>query len=213
MATTERSPSSSSFPTLVLASGSPRRRELLARLGIPCIVRPVDLDESVLPGETPHDYVHRLAREKATARVEPGELVLAADTTVVAPEEAGGSILGKPASPEDARAMLRRLGGREHRVLSGLALARAGGEVWAAVASTRVTVAPLTDREIDWYVATGEPADKAGAYGIQGLGGLFVTGIAGDYSNVVGLPVPTLYRLFAETGHDLLAFRRTVEMA
>jgi len=162
-------------------------------------VRPVDLDESPLPGEAPGDYVLRLATEKAAARVEPGELVLAADTTVVV----DGEILGKPRDDEDARRMLRLLAGREHAVLTGIALGTA-----AEVDETRVRFAPLSEAEIDWYVATGEPRDKAGAYAIQGLGSLFVEAVEGSWSNVVGLPVPRMYRLFARLGYDLKEFRK-----
>jgi len=165
-------------------------------------VRPVDLDESPQPGEAPEDYVLRLAVEKAAARVEPGELVLAADTTVVV----DGDILGKPLDDDDARRMLRLLAGREHSVLTGIALHGPHGEA-AEVDETLVRFAPLSEAEIDWYVATGEPRDKAGAYAIQGLGSLFVEGVEGSWSNVVGLPVPRTYRLFARLGYDLKAFR------
>ena len=170
--------------------------------------RPVDLDESPLPGEAPRDYVLRLASEKAAARAEPGELVLAADTTVVV----DGVILGKPLDDADARRMLRLLAGREHSVLTGVALqeASAGGAGMAAeVDETSVRFAPLSEAEIDWYVATGEPRDKAGAYAIQGLGSLFVEGVDGNYWNVVGLPVPQTYRLFARLGYDLKEFCST----
>lgn len=163
-------------------------------------VRPVDLDESPLPGESPRDYVLRLAIEKAAARVEPGELVLAADTTVVVDSE----ILGKPRDDEDARRMLRLLAGRGHSVLTGIALGKA-----AEVDETLVRFAPLSEAEIDWYVATGEPRDKAGAYAIQGLAALFVEGVEGSWSNVVGLPIPRLYRMFARQGYDLKEFRPT----
>jgi septum formation protein len=165
-------------------------------------VRPVDLDESPLPGEVPGDYVLRLASEKAAARVEPGELVLAADTTVVV----DGEILGKPLDEEDARRMLRLLAGREHAVFTGIALHGPSGKA-AEVDETLVRFAPLSGAEIDWYVSTGEPRDKAGAYAIQGLGSLFVEAVEGSYSNVVGLPVPRMYRLFARLGYDLKAFR------
>lgn len=190
------------IPELILASGSPRRRELLEGLGVRFKVRPVDLDESPLLGEAPGDYVLRLAIEKAAARVEPGELVLAADTTVVV----DGEILGKPRDDDDACRMLRLLAGREHAVLTGIALHGSGKA--AEVDETLVRFAPLSPAEIDWYVATGEPRDKAGAYAIQGLGSLFVEGVEGSYSNVVGLPVPRMYRLFARLGYDLKAFRK-----
>lgn len=165
-------------------------------------VRPVDVDESLLPDESPRDYVLRLATEKASAQAHPGELVLAADTTVVL----DGEILGKPRDDEDARRMLRLLSGREHTVLTGVALQDASGKA-AEVDETRVRFAPLSDGEIDWYVATGEPRDKAGAYAIQGLGSLFVEAVEGSWSNVVGLPVPRTYRLFARLGYDLKEFR------
>jgi septum formation protein len=176
-------------------------------LGVRFTVRAVDLDESPRPGEKPRAYVLRLAREKAAARAEPGELVLAADTVVVV----DGEILGKPKDPDDARRMLRRLSsqasGREHLVLTGIALEEPGRGSAADLVETRVRVAPLTEEEIDWYVATGEPMDKAGAYAIQGLGSLFVEAVDGNYSNVVGLPVPVTYRLFARLGYDLKSFR------
>ena len=163
-------------------------------------VRPADVDESLRPGEPPRDYVLRLASEKASL---PGELVLAADTVVVV----DGEILGKPRDDEDARRMLRLLSGREHTVLTGVALRDAAAQA-AEVDETRVRFAALSDAEIDWYVATGEPRDKAGAYAIQGLGSLFVEAVEGSYSNVVGLPIPRMYRLFARLGYDLKDFRK-----
>lgn len=205
-------------PRLVLASGSPRRRELLGNLGLDFEVRPVDLDETPRPGEPAEDYVSRLAREKAAAALalgEPGELVLAADTVVVL----DGELLGKPADPAEARAMLARLAGREHVVHTGVELAErnaasgAAGDVGgrgrraAGIATTRVEMAPLDEPTIRWYVDSGEPLDKAGSYGIQKLGALFVDAVHGNYSNVVGLPLPTVYGLFRELGLDLLAFR------
>lgn len=176
---------------LVLASGSPRRRELLEALGFELVVRPVEIDESVVGDETPSDYVRRLARTKAAAAAgldgaQPGELVLGADTIVVS----DGEMLGKPTDPDDARRMLRRLAGREHEVRTGVALRgldRGFEEV--AEETTRVCFAPLTEEEIDWYVETGEPLDKAGAYAVQGLAARFVRRINGSYSNVVGLPL------------------------
>jgi septum formation protein len=187
---------------LILASASPRRRELLGGLGLRFETRSADVDETPHSGEEPEAYVVRLAREKAGAVARPGELVLAADTTVVV----DGEILGKPLDADDARRMLRQLAGREHEVLTGIALFEV--ERTAARADlSRVRMAPLTDEEIDWYVATGEPMDKAGAYGIQGLGSLFVEAVDGNYTNVVGLPVPAVYRLFAELGYDLRSFR------
>jgi septum formation protein len=172
-------------------------------LGVRFTVRAVDLDETPRPGEEPRAYVLRLAREKAAARAEPGELVLAADTTVVV----DGEILGKPRDPDDARRMLRSLSGRDHTVLTGIALEEPGKGNAADVAESRVRMASLTEEEIDWYVETGEPMDKAGAYAIQGIGSLFVESVDGNYSNVVGLPVPAVYRLFARLGYDLRSFR------
>lgn len=196
------------LPSLVLASASPRRRELLGGLGLAFAVRPVDLDETPQPGEEPRAYVLRLAREKAAARAAAGELVLAADTIVVL----DGELLGKPRDTEDARRMLRRLAGREHTVYTGVALEEPGGgpdgtRRTADVDASRVRIAPLSDERIAWYVATGEPLDKAGSYAVQGLGALLVEAIDGNYTNVVGLPLPLTARLFGELGYDLLAFR------
>lgn len=193
---------------LVLASGSPRRRELLGGLGLELAVRPVDIDETPQPGEAPEDYVLRLARQKAAEAARaaaPGELIIAADTIVAR----GGELFGKPVDEDDARRMLRTLSGRSHEVLTGVALDTSEGPTRVAVRSsdlcrTRVTFAPLSDEEIDWYVATGEPNDKAGAYAVQGLGGLFVERLDGNYSNVVGLPLPTTYRLLRRVGYAVL---------
>ncbi|HMB54649.1 MAG TPA: Maf family protein [Thermoanaerobaculia bacterium] len=213
-------------PPLVLASASPRRRALLASLGLDFTVRPVDLDETPRDGEPAHDYVLRLAREKAAARVEDGELVLAADTVVVLEdgENGGERLLGKPADPAEARRMLAEIAGRGHTVLTGVALVgpRGGdgnggdgngehgggdrGEV-SDVASTRVEMAPIDEDEIAWYVATGEPLDKAGSYAIQDLGAMYVERIEGNYTNVVGLPLPLVKRLFGEMGWGLREFR------
>jgi len=190
-------------PHLVLASASPRRRELLTGLGVRFTVRPVDVDETPRPLEDPHGYVLRLAREKAAARIGPGEIVLAADTSVVL----DGEILGKPTDPDDARSMLGRLAGREHVVLSGVAVLTEDGGQRSDVEESRVRIAPLSEEELRWYVATGETFDKAGGYAVQGLGAMFVEAVFGDYTNVVGLPLPLTYRLFREMGHDLRSFR------
>jgi septum formation protein len=172
-------------------------------LGVRFLVRPVDLDESPRNGELPRDYVLRLAIEKAAARAEPGELVLAADTIVVI----DGEMLGKPLDREDACRMLRRLAGREHTVFTGIALADPSrGEEEADLDESRVQIAPLSAEEIAWYVDTGEPLDKAGAYAIQGLGSLLVERVEGNYTNVVGLPIPRTYRLFKRLGYDLRDF-------
>lgn len=177
---------------LVLASASPRRAELLRAAGIEFTVRVADIDETIRPGESPGDYVLRLAREKALAVAQAGEVVLGADTTVVV----GGEIAGKPVDAEDARRMLKLLSGQWHEVLTGVSLIRSD-QIFSEVAVTRVKFADLAEAEIDWYVATGEPMDKAGAYGIQGHASRFVESIEGNYSNVVGLPVQMVYRMLA----------------
>ncbi len=185
---------------LVLASQSPRRRELLAQLGVPHEVLPANTDESVRAGEPAREYVLRVAREKA--RAVPGELVLAADTAVVL----RGEVLGKPRDAEDARRMLGALSGSAHEVLTGVCVRRVGAsgatEV-EAVVSTAVRFAPLDEAAIAWYVGTGEPLDKAGAYAIQGAGGAFVLSVEGSVSNVVGLPLAETAELLRRAGHPL----------
>lgn len=173
---------------LVLASGSPRRRELLAHLGLPFTVVAADVDEAPLPGEAPLDLVRRLAAAKAMAV--DGDPVLAADTIV----EVDGEILGKPVDAADARRMLALLSGRAHHVHTGVAL-RAGERQVVDVVTTDVTFVALTPEAVEWYLATGEPYDKAGAYAIQGAGGVFVESIRGSVSNVVGLPLTTVASL------------------
>ena len=180
---------------LILASGSPRRAELLRSAGIDFTVRVSDVDEKVLAGELPRDYVVRLSREKAQAVAAEGELVLGADTTVVMLNE----ILGKPANENDARRMLRLLSGKWHEVLTGVSLVN-GVKVTSDVAVTRVKFSKLSEEETNWYVTSGEPMDKAGAYGIQGYAARFVERIEGSYSNVVGLPVQMIYRMLVESG-------------
>lgn len=188
-------------PQLILASGSPRRRELLAGLGVEPTVRPVDIDESPRDGESAAGYVLRLAEEKARAQAEPGELILAADTVVTL----DGDLLGKPEDEDDAKAMLRRLSGRTHQVLTGVAVFDPANDTLDTEAvATDVTFGRLTGADVDWYVASGEPMDKAGAYAIQGLGALFVERITGNYSNVVGLPLPTVRLLLGRMGFDLV---------
>ncbi len=186
---------------LVLASQSPRRRELLARVGLRPAVRPARTDEAPRPGEPPADYVRRVAAEKADwvarrerARAEPA-VVLAADTAVVL----GEAILGKPSDAEEARRMLRALSDREHTVLTAVCV-RVGAEAAEAVVSSQVRFAALSQAAIDWYVATGEPLDKAGAYAVQGAGGAFVRSISGSVSNVVGLPLAETLELLARAG-------------
>jgi septum formation protein len=167
-------------------------------------VRAVDIDETPYPGEDPRETVIRLAREKAVERAHPGELVLAADTVVVL----DGDLLGKPRDPEDARRMLGRIAGREHVVYTAVTLEEPGsGRRASGLETSRVRMAPLTPEQIAWYVETGEPMDKAGSYAVQGIGALFVEEVHGNYTNVVGLPLPLTYRLFRELGYELLDFR------
>ena len=193
-------------PRLVLASGSPRRKELLEAMGVIFEVRPAEVDESLLPEENPRDHVLRLARDKSKTRALPGELVLAADTIVVI----DGDILGKPSGTEDARSMLRRLAGRTHSVYTGVALTDGNRVVTVeGLERSEVEIGRIDDEEIAWYVGTTEPLDKAGSYAIQGLGALFVTAITGNYTNVVGLPLPTTQSLFRNLGYDLRQYRRT----
>jgi septum formation protein len=175
---------------LILASRSPRRAELLSAAGIEFTVRPADIDETPLPDEDARAYVLRVSREKAEAvPTAPEETVLAADTTVVI----DGEILGKPADFADAANMLRKLSGCRHEVITGICLRR-GAKEFSAVSVTAVWFSPLTDEEIDAYVQSGEPMDKAGAYAIQGLASLLIPRIEGSYANVVGLPVDLVAR-------------------
>ncbi len=185
---------------LILASASPRRAEILRDAGLPFEVLPAVVNETPRPGEEPEKLVQRLAEAKAqacAARATPPAIVIAADT-VVALE---GHILGKPRSAVDARAMLEKLSGRTHTVLTGLALIRLpDGERRSAIETTFVTVAPLSAEVIAEYLATGEPFDKAAAYAIQGRAGCFIPRIEGCYFNVVGLPLARLYQLLRELG-------------
>ena len=171
---------------VILASRSPRRSELLAAAGIPFEVLAADIDETPHPRESPAKYVERLAIEKARAvfQLRPDARVLGADTTVTI----DGEILGKPLDDADARRMLRKLSGRAHAVHTGVAVASARG-VQSGVDTTHVWFDPMTDEDISWYIATGEPVDRAGAYAIQGFASRFIPRIEGSYSNVVGLPV------------------------
>lgn len=184
---------------LVLASGSPRRSDLLGRFGIPFEVMPADIDEGQYPGEEPYDLVERLARMKASRVVEPGVVGVGADTVVVCE----GRVLGKPGHPAEAVSMLRRLSGDTHLVLTGVACAWSDDrEVLfeSSVAQAVVRFSELTDSEIDWYVSTGEPLDKAGAYGIGQRGGMFVESIEGHPTTVAGLPLPLTRQLLARRG-------------
>ena len=183
---------------LVLASASPRRAQLLGLLGRPFEIRIADVDESQLGDEQPMTHVARLAGAKAAAIDSTGaEIVVGADTVVVL----DGEILGKPKDADQAREMLARLSGRDHVVLTGVAV-RHGDDVRSTVVSTTVTMRDIAREEIAAYVATGEPFDKAGGYGIQGLGGRFVERIDGNYQNVVGLPLTAVESLLSELSAD-----------
>lgn len=198
---------------LVLASGSPRRRQLLESLGLAFAVRPADIDESRRAGEPAVDLARRLAVEKARIVARPGEVVLAADTIVAV----DGEVLGKPRDDGESRRFLDLLSGRDHTVSTGVAVNIPGNDAQSdrtplepesTVVSTTVTFAELSDGDKDWYVGTGEGHDKAGGYGIQVAGGLFVTRIEGSQSNVVGLPLAETRELLRTCGVDLLSFGR-----
>jgi septum formation protein len=184
-------------PRVVLASSSPRRRELLTLVGIAHEVMPADIDESYLRGETPPAHAERLARGKAAkiAAIAPDAVVIGADTIVVV----DGDVLGKPASESQAATMLRRLSGRSHGVITAVA-AVWRGKTASAIEEVDVTFRPLTEHEIAGYIATGEPMDKAGAYGIQGYGATIVERVDGDYFAVMGLAVNRLVRLLERLG-------------
>ncbi len=182
------------LPKLVLASGSPRRAEILNSVGWEFEKAIPDVDESVVDGESPEEYVQRLALEKAKAVSSrfDGRIVLAADTTVVI----DGEIIGKPVDLDDARGMITKLAGNWHAVLTGVAVSY--GEAKTGIQSTRVKFASMTDTEIDFLVDKGDPLDKAGGYAVQAQAALFIEGIEGDYWNVVGLPISLVYRLVGE---------------
>lgn len=200
------------LPRLILASGSPRRAEILTSVGWQFARQSADVDESVLPGETPENYVQRLAKEKAetVAQHHRNGLVLGADTTVVI----GGEIIGKPVDLDDARAMLGKLSGNWHEVLTGVALVEVSRlesgvgspKTIVGMERTRVKFAAMNESEIDFLTRFGEPLDKAGAYAVQAQAALFIEGIEGDYWNVVGLPVNLVYRLFASLQEKAVRF-------
>ena len=169
---------------LVLASRSPRRSELLRSVGLDPVVRPADIDETPLVDEAPADYVRRLSAAKAEAVAGPGEVVVAADTTI----DLDGAILEKPVDRADATRMLRSLSGREHRCHTGVTVRR-GDHARTAVVTTTVRFVEITDEAREWYLDTGDADDKAGAYGIQGAAGAFVERVEGSVTNVVGLPL------------------------
>ena len=184
---------------IVLASRSPRRRQLLEQLGVEFDVVGPDVDERPRRDETPLVYVERVARAKAAAVATPADArVIAADTTV----DVDGGIVGKPTDAADARRILRRLSGRAHHVHTGVAVRRQG-KTESAVASTLVQFEALSEETIEWYLATGEPFDKAGAYALQGTGGVLVARVSGSVSNVVGLPLSVLVALARRLGVEL----------
>lgn len=180
---------------IVLASASPRRQELLQNAGVPFVLQPTNIPEIQLPGEDPLTFAERMAREKArsAAAHSAEDFILAADTVVVV----DGQLLGKPEDAEDAARMLRLLSGREHEVITAVCLSGNGSEDVRSE-STLVRFSELSEKEIRSYVGTGEPMDKAGAYGIQGLASRWVTRLEGDYFNVVGLPVALVWRMLRE---------------
>lgn len=188
-------PASPTLPRVILASASPRRRELLTLIGIPHEVRPANLDERCLGGESPRAHVERLARAKASAFDEPDAVIVGSDTVVVV----DGDILGKPSDQTDAARMLRRLSGRSHIVMTGVAV-QVEGTMASGVEEVGVTFRALSDADIADYIRTGEPMDKAGSYGIQGFGATIVTRVDGDYFAVMGLPVNRMVRLMESLG-------------
>lgn len=180
---------------VILASSSPRRRELLALIGLMHEVLPADVDETLLPGEIPWAYAERLARAKAQKSALPGTVAIGSDTIVVV----DGDVLGKPKDESEAAAMLRRLSGRSHTVMTAIAVAF-DGAITSDVVQVGVTFRTLRDDEIDEYIQTGEPMDKAGAYGIQGFGATIVEAVDGDFFAVMGLPLNRLIRLLETSG-------------
>jgi septum formation protein len=180
------------LPKLILASGSPRRSEIMNSVGWEFTKAIPDIDEAERDGELPADYVRRLAIEKAEAvsASHPGEIILAADTTVVIDDQ----MIGKPIDEDDARRMLRMLSGNWHEVLTGVAVCR-NGSVEVGLQTTRVKFAPMSDEEVEFLVEKGDPLDKAGAYAVQAQAALFIEGIEGDYWNVVGLPIQLVYQM------------------
>ena len=187
---------------IILASKSPRRQELLARLGLDFTVMTEDIDETMDPGLPLEREITRVSEAKARAVQDsagPDDLIISADTVVCA----DGKRLGKPADEADARRMLRLLSGRAHTVVSGLCVLQ-GGRCETAAVSTAIHFRPLSEREIDAYVASGEPMDKAGAYGIQGLAAIFVDRLDGDYYNVMGFPLCTLAEMLKHFGVNVL---------
>jgi septum formation protein len=188
---------------LILASSSPRRAEILTSLGIPFRAEDAEVEEIVGEGESAEDAASRLAAAKAqrVGSAHPEAWVLAADTLVLL----DGQILGKPRDGDEAARMLRVLSGREHTVVTALRLRRGADSGTEIRERSRVLMAPLSDEEIEWYVATGEPADKAGAYAVQGLGARFIEAVHGSYTNVMGLPARAVYRLLRSANDPTLS--------
>lgn len=182
---------------IILASQSPRRKELLSLMGLRFSVVTSNVQETPPAGATPAETVCALAQQKAeaVAAMYPKDCVIGADTIVYL----DGEILGKPHTPERAKQFLQRMQGRSHTVYTGVAVITAG-KADVRYATTDVTFVPMTEREIDWYVSTGDPLDKAGAYGVQGPFGVFVQSITGNYFNVIGMPLPLLYRMLLDAG-------------
>ena len=186
---------------IILASSSPRRRELLSMIGLNYVIETSGEEEVQPHGLPPAEFVKTLALQKAqpVADLHPEDCVIGADTIVYLE----GDILGKPHTPDVAKAYLRRMQGKQHIVFTGVAVLK-NGKVDVRHCETTVTFAPMTPREIDAYVATGEPLDKAGAYGVQGPGGIFVERVEGNYFNVIGLPLPMLYNMLIDAGEVVI---------
>ena len=185
---------------LILASASPRRKELLSLFGVPFAIRAADIDEAMDPGKAPYDEVARVSRLKALAtQRDADDVVIAADTIVVC----GGEVLGKPRDEEDARRMLRLLSGRDHQVMTGVTVLH-GDDAVTFTEVTDLHFRPLSEKEVCRYVSTGEPMDKAGSYGIQGGAALFAEKLVGDYYNVMGLPVCRLWQAVSRLAPQIL---------
>ena len=186
---------------IILASSSPRRRELLSMIGLHYVIETSGEEEIQPHGLPPAEFVKTLALQKAqpVADLHPEDCVIGADTIVYLE----GDILGKPHTPEVAKAYLTRMQGKQHIVFTGVAVLK-NGKADVRHCETRVTFAPMTQREIEAYVATGEPLDKAGAYGVQGTGGIFVERVEGNYFNVIGLPLPLLYKMLIDAGEVVI---------
>lgn len=186
---------------IILASSSPRRRELLSMIGLNYVIKTSGEEEVQPHGLPPAEFVKTLALQKAqpVANLHPGDCVIGADTIVYLE----GNILGKPHTPDVAKAYLSRMQGKQHVVFTGVAVLK-NGKADVRHCETTVTFSPMTEREIDAYVATGEPLDKAGAYGVQGPGGIFVERVEGNYFNVIGLPLPMLYKMLIDAGEVVI---------